>query len=397
MKVLPLGVFSSILLIRFCGDNMPSNLKGLTWDHPRGLDSVVNSNQLLLNEIGISVDWDARSLLAFGDQPIVEFYNDYDLMIIDHPHVPDAVHAEAVVAFDELLSDEELELLSKTSVGQSHASYQYRGSQWALAIDTAAQVSAYRPDKADRAPIYWDEVQDFAEAGTVLWAQKPVDAFSTFATLMAQREAPLTSTGGFINKEVAAEVLGFMVELSAKVPDFCLTSNPIDIAEILARDERYTYGVCMYGYSNYSRAGFRERLLAYDDVPSFDGQASGSQLGGAGIAVSSKSKDPERAAQIALLLSSPDIQSTAYMQAGGQPGNLVAWKSAQANRFTHNFFINTLRTLERAWVRPRIFGWPEVQFASSQIIHRVLTEKRFSAQDIDAIESTYAFHIKESV
>jgi len=85
------------------------------------------------------------------------------------------------------------------------------------------------------------------------------------------------------------------------------------------------------------------------------------------------------------------------MQAGGQPGNLVAWKSAQANQFTHNFFINTLRTLERAWVRPRIFGWPEVQFASSQIIHRVLTEKRFSAQDLGAIESTYALHIKESV
>lgn len=231
----------------------------------------------------------------------------------------------------------------------------------------------------------------------MLWAQKPVDAFSTFATLMAQREAPLTNDRSFMNKDVAAEVLGFMIELSAKVPDFCLTSNPIDIAEILARDERYTYGVCMYGYSNYSRQGFRDNILFYDDVPSFDGQAAGSQLGGAGIAVSSKSKDPQLAARIALLLSSPDIQSTAYMQAGGQPGNLAAWKSAHANQFTNNFFINTLRTLERAWVRPRIFGWPEVQFASSQIIHRVLTEKNFSSNDLDAIENTYAIHIKESV
>jgi len=376
---------------------MSTNLKGMTWDHPRGLDSVVNSNQLLLEEIGVTVDWDARSLLAFGDQPIVEFYNEYDLMVIDHPHVPNAVHAEAVLPLEDLLSHEELDLLSKTSVGESHSSYQYRGSQWALAIDTAAQVSAFRPDKADRAPIYWDEVLDFAEAGTVLWAQKPVDAFSTFATLMAQREAPLTNDRSFINKDVAAEVLAFMIELSAKVPDFCLASNPIDIAEILAREERYTYGVCMYGYSNYSRAGFRENLLAYDDVPSFDGQASGSQLGGAGIAVSSKSKNPQLAAHIALLLSSPDIQSTAYMQAGGQPGNLAAWKSAQVNQFTNNFFINTLRTLERAWVRPRIFGWPEVQFASSQIIHRILTEKKFLTQDLNAIEETYALHIKEPV
>ena len=376
---------------------MSTNLKGMTWDHPRGLDSVANSNELLQSEIGVTVNWDARSLLAFGDQPIVEFYNEYDLMIIDHPHVPDAVHAEAVLALEDLLSIEELAILNKTSVGQSHASYQYRGSQWALAIDTAAQVSAFRPDKADRAPIFWDEVLELAQKGTVLWAQKPVDAFSTFATLMAQREAPLTNKGSFIEKDVAAQVLEFMIELSAKVPDFCLSSNPIEIAEVLASDERYVYGVCMYGYSNYSRAGFRENLLTYDDVPSFDGQAAGSQLGGAGIAVSSKSKNPQLAAQIALLLSSPDIQTTAYMQAGGQPGNLAAWKSAQANQSTNNFFINTLRTLERAWVRPRIFGWPEVQFASSQIIHRILTEKKFSSQDLDAIENTYELHIKESI
>ena len=128
----------------------------MTWDHPRGKDSVVNSNALLLEKIGTSVEWDARSLLAFGDQPIVEFYNDYDLMIIDHPHVPDAVHSETVIALDKLLSEKELDLLAKTSVGQSHASYQYRGQQWALAIDTAAQVSAFRPDKADRSPIFWD-------------------------------------------------------------------------------------------------------------------------------------------------------------------------------------------------------------------------------------------------
>ena len=376
---------------------MSTNLKGMTWDHPRGLDSVANSNELLQSEIGVTVNWDARSLLAFGDQPIVEFYNEYDLMIIDHPHVPDAVHAEAVLALEDLLSIEELAILNKTSVGQSHASYQYRGSQWALAIDTAAQVSAFRPDKADRAPIFWDEVLELAQKGTVLWAQKPVDAFSTFATLMAQREAPLTNMGSFIEKDVAAQVLEFMIELSAKVPDFCLSSNPIEIAEVLASDERYVYGVCMYGYSNYSRAGFRENLLTYDDVPSFDGQAAGSQLGGAGIAVSSKSKNPQLAAQIALLLSSPDIQTTAYMQAGGQPGNLAAWKSAQANQSTNNFFINTLRTLERAWVRPRIFGWPEVQFASSQIIHRILTERKFSPQDLDAIENTYELHIKESI
>ena len=59
-------------------------LKGMTWDHPRGLECLQKSNDLLIEKCGISITWDARSLLAFGDQHISEFYSDYDLMVIDH-------------------------------------------------------------------------------------------------------------------------------------------------------------------------------------------------------------------------------------------------------------------------------------------------------------------------
>ena len=135
-------------------------LSGMTWDHPRGLDCLVNSDGLLQKQLNVSVDWKARSLLAFGDQHISEFYADHDLMIIDHPHVPDAVHANAVIALEDVASEADLELLAKTSVGASHDSYIYRGKHWALAIDTAAQVSAYRPDKTSKGLVFWDEVLD---------------------------------------------------------------------------------------------------------------------------------------------------------------------------------------------------------------------------------------------
>lgn len=85
-----------------------------------------------------------------------------------------------------------------------------------------------------------------------------------------------------------------MVELAALVPDFCASSNPIDIAERLSGEENYSHGICMYGYSNYSHKGFRKHRLVYEDVPSFDGQASGSQLGGAGVAISSKVRTRRR-------------------------------------------------------------------------------------------------------
>lgn len=370
-------------------------LKGMTWDHVRGRDCLIESNDLLIQKCGISVTWDARSLLAFGDQHISEFYNDYDLMIIDHPHVPDAVHADAVIPFEELVTAPQLDLLEATSVGASHDSYLYQGKHWALAIDTAAQVSAFRPDKAERSPVFWHEVFDLAKKKQLLWAHKPVDAFSTFATLMAQKGAPLEGSSRFINQEMALEVLEFMVELASLVPDFCATSNPIDIAERLSGSDDYAYGICMYGYSNYSRDGFRKHILIYDDLPSFDGRATGSQLGGAGVAVSSKSKNPKAAAEAAMLLSLPDIQATTYGLGGGQPGNLIAWKDQMLNDVSHNFFRNTLRTLENAWVRPRVLGWPDVQYQSSLIIHKCLVEKKVSKKDVEEIASTYDKYVKE--
>lgn len=370
-------------------------LKGMTWDHPRGLDCLVNSDGLLQKQLQVSVEWSARSLLAFGDQHISEFYAEHDLMIIDHPHVPDAVHAGAVIALEDVASADDMALLAKTSVGASHDSYIYKGKHWALAIDTAAQVSAYRPDKTSKGLVFWEDVLAAGREGLVLWPHKPVDAFSTFATIMAQKGHALCSGSEYIDKAVAAEVLAFMIELAKVVPAQCLFMNPIEAAEYLVTTNKEHYSVCMYGYTNYSRDGFRTRPIIYDDVPSFDGLASGSQLGGAGIAISSATKNVELAAKVAILLSLPEIQSTTYVDAGGQPGNLAAWKAPHANAITRNFFNNTLRTLERAWVRPRFLGWPDVQFQSSLIIHNILKEKNFSVKDIDAIAATYTSYNQE--
>lgn len=371
------------------------NLRGMTWDHPRGLDSVVSSNDLLIEKCGVSVEWTARSLLAFGDQPIEEFYRDFDLMIIDHPHVPDAVHARGVVPFEELISAETMDELLRTSVGASHNSYKYQGKQWALAIDTAAQVSAFRPDKADRSPIFWSEVITEAKKKTVLWPHKPVDVFSTFATLMAQKSAGLYDNGIYVDETTATEALEFMVELASLVPDFCAKSNPIEAVEILATTNDFSHAICMYGYSNYSRPGFREHLVYYDDVPSFDGQASGSQLGGAGVAVSSASTNKSAAGRAAAFLSLPEIQAGEYGLNSGQPGNLVAWKNRRLNEVANGFFGNTLRTLERAWVRPRILGWPDVQFHSSIAIHEMITSKRVTASGVASLNAIFAKYIQE--
>lgn len=375
----------------------PVVLKGMTWDHPRGVDGLRASNSLLVERHGVTIEWEARSLLAFGDQHVADFAHEFDVMVIDHPHVPDAVEAGKLLPLDAVPGIDEL---ARESVGRSHESYRYRDAQWALGLDAAAQVSAFRPDRADGAPVFWSDALREARTGAVLWPYKPVDAFSTFATLLAQRGAPLGESlvgpGPFLDRGVGGEVIEFMIELADAVPDWCADANPIDVAEALVSDESdYSVGVALFGYTNYSRPGFRNRLLAYDDLPSFDGLSAGSTLGGAGIAVSASTQHAELALAVAATLAGADVQSGPYTEGGGQPGNLRAWRSEATNAATHGFFRNTLRTLERAWVRPRVAGWPDLQLALSYLVRDAILAHRANDAVLDAIERLPELHLRE--
>jgi multiple sugar transport system substrate-binding protein len=373
-------------------------LRGMTWDHPRGVEGLRACDALIRERHGVDVQWEARSLLAFGDQHVAEFAQDFDLMVIDHPHVPDAVNSDTLLPLDGI---PQLAELQRESVGCSHESYRYRGAQWALGVDAAAQVNAYRPDRADGSPVFWSDALDLARTGVVLWPYKPVDAFSTFATLMAQKGAPLAEPDRFVDREAAREVLEFAMELADAVPAWCADANPIDVAEALVGDsdhgDDYQVGLALFGYTNYSRPGFRQNLLAYDDVSSFDGRSSGSTLGGAGIAVSASTRHPELSIAVAATLAGAEAQVGPYTQGGGQPGNLKAWRSGASNGATLGFFRNTLRTLERAWVRPRVLGWPELQFALSHLVRDAIIARRVDSMVLDAIERLPERHLGEAI
>jgi multiple sugar transport system substrate-binding protein len=182
---------------------------------------------------------------------------------------------------------------------------------------------------------------------------------------------------------VSKQAMEILLELASLVPEFCATSNPFEISERLIETDDYWYATPLYGYTNYSRVGFRSKILVYDDVPSFDGKASGSQLGGAGISVSSYTQRPEDSIAVARYLASAEVQNGPYTERHGQPGNLIAWLSPTMNRATNQFFRNTLRSIERSWVRPRMVGWPDFQFDLSQVIHRSLLRGSFAQTDWD--------------
>src|SRR5205814_4655973 len=101
----------------------------------------------------------------------------YDLMVIDHPHVGMAAASGCLLPFDSSIHFD--------TVGRSHESYNYRGKQWALAIDAATQVAAARADSLGSWPLDVEEVLQLARQGRVLCPLAPVHALMCFFSTCA--------------------------------------------------------------------------------------------------------------------------------------------------------------------------------------------------------------------
>jgi len=353
---------------------MTTILTGVTWEHARGYGSVAAS-AVAYREVapGVEVRWEQRSLQAFADQPLEELVSDYDLLVIDHPHIPLAAENGLFARLDGEGHDDELALLATQSVGQSHASYAHAGGQWGLATDAAAQVAAYRADLLPEPPRDWAGVLALAEQGRVLWPYKPVDAFSSLVTVASGNgEEPMRTPGVFLSADALAEAMETLRRLASLVPQENAAWNPIQTADALSTGDRYAYAPLLFGYSNYSRAGFRPHRLTYTDIPASREGVRGSLLGGAGIAVSAASKHRQEAIDYAFWLDSAAVQEGVYYDGGGQPGNAVAWESDRTNADSLDFFRGTRATLEGAYLRPRFIDYIELQNDLSEYINAAL-------------------------
>lgn len=353
---------------------MTTILKGITWEHARGYGSVAAAARAYRSVApDVEVHWEQRSLQAFADQPLESLVEQYDLLVIDHPHIPLAAEHELFARLDGTGHDDELAVLAGQSVGPSHDTYRHAGGQWGLATDAAAQVAAYRPDLLPEPPRDWAGVLALAEQGRVLWPHKPVDSFSSLVTVASGNgEEPMRSPGVFLSADGLAEAMDTLRRLARLVPADNAGWNPIQTADALSSGDRYAYVPLMFGYTNYSRAGFRDHRLAYVDIPSSREGVRGALLGGAGIAVSAHTRHPEQAIAHAFWLDSAEVQEGVYYDAGGQPGNAVAWESDRTNADSLDFFRGTRATLEGAYVRPRFVHYIELQNALSEFVTEAL-------------------------
>ena len=351
-------------------------LKGMTWDHSRGYDPMIATSIKFSEQHNneVDIEWDKRPLQAFADRPIEEMTDDYDLIVIDYPHVGEVAEKGLLQNLDTPKYQEEIDLLKKQSVGSSHDSYFINGKQWALAIDAASQISCYREDLFNAVPKDWNALIDLSKQRKVLWPLKPVHAISSFYSIYNNlTEHCNPENREFIDKKYGVEALQRMKVVSNELGSDCLEMDPIQVSELMSTQNNFYYCPYLYGFSNYSRKGFREHFLTYCNVMDLSGKGpSGTHLGGTGIAVSKVSNNIDLAMKYAHWVAGADCQKDIFYKSGGQPGNAVAWENKEINSETNNFFINTRLTLDMAWIRPRHNGYMKFQDHSGDIINDYL-------------------------
>ena len=370
-------------------------LKGITWGHSRGYTPLVAYSQRF-SEIypEVEIVWKKRSLQEFADYPIEELTTQYDLLIIDHPWVGCAASTACVLPLDEYLPVAYLDNQLKNSVGRSHQSYFYSHHQWALAIDAATPAASYRADLLRKnqvaLPQDWSDLMYLVKKGKVAAPAIPIDLLMNFFMFcIAHGKEPFSNDEEVIDRHTGLNALETMVEFYSHLDKKMFSLNPIAVAELMTTTDDYWYCPFAYCYSNYSREGYAKNVLHYANLVEYAGRILRSTIGGTGIAVSAFTKHKQWALTFAEEIVSEKIQSTFYIQHGGQPGHKSAWVSEEANSLCNDFFKNLLPVMENGYMRPRYNGYLYFQDHAGEPLHHYLLHGGNAEKVLDKMNQIY--------
>jgi multiple sugar transport system substrate-binding protein len=373
-----------------------TTLRGIAWNHTRGFTSIAATAQRF-EELHpeVSIVWEKRSLQAFADASLAQLAAQFDLIIMDHPHTALAATENLLLPYDDWLPAGFLADQAANSVGGSHSSYRFNGKQWTLATDAATPIATWRPDLIEKykisLPQTWDEVLEIARRGFLTVSAFPIDVLMhSYMFSFAQGHQPFTGDQ-VAPDDVLASALAELRKLVKLCDPACLDRNPIRTHEWMSQtdDPRAAYCPFAYGYSNYSRPRYAKYLLKAGGLVTFNGQRLRSTLGGAGVAVSSKTKHPRAAMDFAQFTASPETQKGIYFQAGGQPGYRAAWLDDAVNAASTYFFRDTLQTLDEALLRPQFPGYMAFQDAGTPVAHDCIAGKTKPAEAARELNRLY--------
>jgi multiple sugar transport system substrate-binding protein len=346
--------------------------EGLTWDHPRGYVALAAAAEKAAAEGRPVVAWSKQPLEGFESHPIAELAARYDLLVLDHPHIGEAVDADCLVPLETLFTAEDIAGWREQTVGPALRSYEWDGKHYALPLDVATQVMAYRPDLVADAPKTFDEVVRLAEKARVaVSVSGPHAICSFFSVCISLGEEP--GGDGLVSDAVAGEALSILGRLSKTAPRGTETLNPIRLLETMATGDAIALVPLIYGYVNYARPAPGRHRVAFADAPvARRGGRHGSVLGGTGIAVTKRARPDAALLDHLRWLMSKDTQTGFIPEHEGQPSARAAWRSDKVNRAAGDFYRDTLATVEEAWVRPRHNHYIAFQTAGSAILRETI-------------------------
>ena len=376
---------------------MTVRLTGLTWDHPRGyrvLDALAGAL-----EPDVSVYWQRQPLEGFESRPLRALADDFDLLVVDHPGLGEAVRDGALLPLDEVFAEPELAAWRAGSVGASYDSYVLDGRPWALPLDAAAQVAVARPDLMDARPASWEQACQAARSWPTTLCLGGPHALLMFSAICvaagagpARDDAAAGDYGPFVTEAAGTAALEIMSDLLAHADRALSQRNPIGVLDAMAADGGPAYCPLVYGYVTYQRPLGGEpgswRLAAFD-APAGPG-GIGSVLGGTGVAITRSAVELGAAAALIRILLSDEVQVGRYAELGGQSSARQAWQHPGADAAGGGFYRATLATVEQAWVRPRFAGYPEFQTAASALVREGLLAGQPRARVVQRVNELYA-------
>jgi len=377
----------------------PVRLRGLTWNHTRGLLPLAATAQLFSeSHPGVEIAWDKRSLQEFADAPLDRHAERYDFLVIDHPWAGHAASRGILLPLDEHLPRRFLSDQKAQQVGCSHDSYHFDGRQTALAIDAAAPVASWRPDLIDAVPRNGEEILALARRGRVVMPGKAIDLLMHFYMIcIAFGEAPFQRRQRVVAPDVGECALEWLRALAAFCSREIFGLDPIGVYRRLAAGRRESYCPFAYGYSNYARRGYAPHRLAFGDLARVNGRTLRSTLGGTGLAVSARTRHREVALEYVRMVASPEVQRTVYTASGGQPGHRSAWLDPENDGLTAGYFSATLPALDRAYLRPRYDGHLHFQDQAGDPVRRYLLNGGKPGEVLRQLDRLYAKSLQLSV
>lgn len=373
------------------------HLKALTWDHPRGYNALAAASKLpALAESGLSITWDKQPLEGFESHPIADLCARYDLVVLDHPHVGEAVARDCLQPLEAVFGADTIARIEAECIGPSLASYRFAGSRWALPLDAATQVMACRADlMEDLVPITWDDVAAVSRrTGKVALSLAGPHAILSFLSIAAALGEPPAEADAdvLVSAATGRAVYELMRDLTARSPLSVREKNPIGILQHMASNADVALCPLIYGYVNYA-APESGRTISFHNAPrqSVAGRP-GSTLGGTGIGISRRCAVTPELKNHLLWLMSAEAQIGFIPSHEGQPSMRAAWHDDAVNARWGDFYENTAETLEAAYVRPRHDGYIAFQTKASALLRQAFDDKAAPGGVIEALQKIYAEH-----